>query len=177
MILKSRKPGLSTVCIAYCGYVLRFRDRNARVHLFSRTERSALDLFAAVKFGLDSLPKWMQLPKERETLKQLEYVAGADDRRELVSYPTSDATTVAPPGSPTTGLSGFLKSGEGLSSTGTSGRSSSAIDLPAISRSSWRHRFAGGGHVRGRRRRGWFRFGRRSPGNLRGPLSRGLCGR
>jgi len=76
MILKSRKPGLSTVCIAYCGYVLRFRDRNARVHLFSRTERSALDLFAAVKFGLDSLPKWMQLPKERETLKQLEYVAG-----------------------------------------------------------------------------------------------------
>ena len=94
MILKSRKLGLSTVCIAYCGYVLRFRDRNARVHLFSRTERSALDLFAAVKFGLDSLPKWMQLPKERETLKQLEYVAGADDRRELVSYPTSDATAV-----------------------------------------------------------------------------------
>jgi hypothetical protein len=94
MILKSRKLGLSTVCIAYCGFALRFRGRNERVHLFSRTERSALDLFAAVKFGLDNLPRWMQLPTERVTLKLLTYDAGADDRRELVSYPTSDATAV-----------------------------------------------------------------------------------
>jgi hypothetical protein len=94
MILKARKLGLSTVCIAYCGFVLRFRDRNARVHLFSRTERSALDLFAAVKFGLDNLPAHLRLPKVRETLKQLDLEAGLDDRRELVSYPTSDATAV-----------------------------------------------------------------------------------
>jgi hypothetical protein len=94
MILKARKLGLSTVAIAYCGYALRFRDRNARVHLFSRTEKAALDLLAAVKFGLDNLPRWMQLPKERETMKTLTYDAGVDDRRELVSYPTSDATAV-----------------------------------------------------------------------------------
>jgi hypothetical protein len=34
--LKARKLGQSTIASAYCGYVLRFRDQNARVHLFSR---------------------------------------------------------------------------------------------------------------------------------------------
>jgi len=94
MILKARKLGLSTVCIAYCGYALRFRDRNSRVHLFSRTERSALDLFAAVKFGLDNLPPHLRLPEERVTMKQLALDAGQDDRRELVAWPTSDAVAV-----------------------------------------------------------------------------------
>ncbi len=94
MILKARKLGLSTVCIAYCGYALRFRDRNSRVHLFSRTERSALDLFAAVKFGLDNLPPHLRLPEERVTMKQLALDAGHDDRRELVAWPTSDAVAV-----------------------------------------------------------------------------------
>jgi hypothetical protein len=94
MILKARKLGLSTVCIAYAGYCLRFRDRNARVHLFSRAEKAALELFAAVRFGLDNLPTWMRLPKERETLKEMTYNAGPDDERVLVAYPTGDAVAV-----------------------------------------------------------------------------------
>jgi hypothetical protein len=94
MILKARKLGLSTVCIAYAGFCLRFRDRNARIHLFSRAEKAALELFAAVKFGLDNLPTWMRLPKERETLKEMTYNAGPDDERVLVAYPTGDAVAV-----------------------------------------------------------------------------------
>jgi len=67
--LKARKLGQSTIASAYCGYVLRFRDRNARVHLFSRAERAALELLAAVRFGLEGLPAHLQLPAARTTMR------------------------------------------------------------------------------------------------------------
>ena len=51
--LKARKLGQSTIACAYDAFVLRFRYQNARVHLFSRGERAALELLTAVKFGLD----------------------------------------------------------------------------------------------------------------------------
>jgi Terminase RNaseH-like domain len=92
--LKARKLGQSTIATAYAGYVARFRDPNARVHLYSRSERAALELLAAVRFGLDNLPSWLQLPTKRATLKSIEYDAGPTDRRLVVAYPTTDAVAV-----------------------------------------------------------------------------------
>jgi hypothetical protein len=92
--LKARKLGQSTIACAYDAFVLRFRDQNARVHLFSRGERAALELLTAVRFGLDQLPSWMRLPAVRTTMREVEYDAGRNDRRLVVCYPTTDAVAV-----------------------------------------------------------------------------------
>ena len=84
--------------MAYAAFCARVRDEQARVHLFSRAERAALDLLAAVKFGIDGLPGWLQLPmppeKRTQTQKMLTYDAGAGDTRLVVAYPTGDAVAV-----------------------------------------------------------------------------------
>lgn len=92
--LKARKLGLTTICVAYCGWACRFRDANARVHIFSRRTEAAAEALAAVVFGLNRLPDWMRLPSSKDN--QLEYVmeAGPDDRRMLHAYPTSEETAV-----------------------------------------------------------------------------------
>jgi hypothetical protein len=92
--LKARKLGQSTIACAYDGFVMRFRDENARVHLFSRREKAALELLQAVKFGLQRLPSWLQLPTARVTAHQLELDAGPHDRRIAVTYPTTEDTAV-----------------------------------------------------------------------------------
>jgi hypothetical protein len=96
--LKARKLGLSTIAMAYAGFAARVRDEQARVHLFSRAERAALDLLAAVRFGLDNIPAWLQLPlpkdKRLQTLKNLSFDAGGGDLRSVVTYPTGDAVAV-----------------------------------------------------------------------------------
>jgi hypothetical protein len=92
--LKARKLGQSTIACAYDGFVLRFRDENARVHLFSRREKAALELLEAVKFGLGRLPAWLRLPVARTTARQFELDAGPHDRRLAVSYPTTEDTAV-----------------------------------------------------------------------------------
>jgi hypothetical protein len=92
--LKARKLGQSTIACAYDAYVLRFRDENARVHLFSRREKAALELLEAVKFGLQRLPSWLQLPSARATAHALELDAGPRDRRIAVCYPTTADTAV-----------------------------------------------------------------------------------
>ena len=92
--LKARKLGHSTIACAYDAFVLRFRDQNARVHLFSRGERAALELLTAVRFGLDRLPSWLRLPAVRTTMREVEYDAGRNDRRLVVCYPTTDAVAV-----------------------------------------------------------------------------------
>jgi hypothetical protein len=96
--LKATKLGLSTIAMAYAAFCARVRDGHARVHLFSRAERAALDLLAAVRFGLDGLPAWLQLPmppeKRTQTQKMLTYDAGGGETRLVVAYPTSDAVAV-----------------------------------------------------------------------------------
>ncbi len=91
--LKARKLGQSTIACAYDAYVLRFRDPNARVHLFSRRERAALELLTALKFGLERLPSWLRLPA-RTTAREIELDAGPHDRRIALCYPTTDDTAV-----------------------------------------------------------------------------------
>lgn len=92
--LKARKLGFTTLEVAYDAYVLRFRDRNARVHLFSRRTDAAVELLDAVKYGLKRLPSWMQLPIVRDTQLEFALQAEPDDRRLAKSYPTSKETAV-----------------------------------------------------------------------------------
>lgn len=92
--LKARKLGATTIEIAYDAWVARFRDTNARVHLFSRREDAAKELLAAVKKGLKSMPPWMQLPYMSSPSLELQMYAGEEDTRIVKSYPTSEETAV-----------------------------------------------------------------------------------
>lgn len=92
--LKARKLGFSTLEIAYDAWVARFRDTNARVHLFSRRDDAAQELLGAIKFGLARLPDYMQLPIAKTTTHELELTAGPDDRRLVKAYPADEDTAV-----------------------------------------------------------------------------------
>jgi len=91
---KARKLGETTIACAYDAWVLRFRDQNARVHLFSRREDAARELLQAVKYGLERLPSWLQLPVSRSTAELYELRAGPDDRRVAKAYPADKETAV-----------------------------------------------------------------------------------
>jgi len=89
--LKAGKLGFTELECAYDGWVARFRQLNARVHLFSRDARAAQDLLNYVRFGLTHLPEWMQLPLMSDepggdTITSLKLFAGPDDIRTIVSY-------------------------------------------------------------------------------------------
>jgi hypothetical protein len=92
--LKARKLGETTIACAYDAWVLRFRDTNARVHLFSRREDAARELLVAVKEGLEQLPAWLQLPVTRSTADVYELRVGPDDRRLAKAYPADNETAV-----------------------------------------------------------------------------------
>lgn len=93
--LKARKLGATTLEIAYDGWVVRFRDANARVHLFSRRDEAAKELLENVKYGLERLPPWMQLPyAKKPTQTEIRFRAERDDQRVLKSYPTGKETAV-----------------------------------------------------------------------------------
>lgn len=92
--LKARKLGISTLEIAFDAWCARFRDTNARVHLFSRRDESAMELLAAVKYGLDRLPEWMRLPYGDVNDHELELQAAPDDTRLVKAYPASPNTAV-----------------------------------------------------------------------------------
>lgn len=92
--LKARKLGLSTLEIAYDAWCARFRDTNARVHLYSRRDDAAMELLDGVKFGLERLPEWMRLPLVDINDHELTLYAGPDDRRLVKAYPASPNTAV-----------------------------------------------------------------------------------
>jgi hypothetical protein len=92
--LKARKLGETTIACAYDAWVMRFRDCNARVHLFSRRDDAAQELLATVRDGLERLPEWLQLPVTRSTTHQYVLRAGPDDRRLAKAYPADNETAV-----------------------------------------------------------------------------------
>jgi hypothetical protein len=92
--LKARKLGETTIACAYDAWVMRARDTNARVHLFSRRDDAAQELLAAVRFGLERLPAWLQLPVTRKTTHEYQLDAGPDDRRLAKAYPADRETAV-----------------------------------------------------------------------------------
>jgi hypothetical protein len=96
--LKAGKLGFTELECAYDYWVLRFRQPNARVHLFSMGLKSAQDLRGYVRFGHDHLPDWMRLPLSEEagadTTTTLSLDAGPDDQRKLVCYPSSQNVSI-----------------------------------------------------------------------------------
>lgn len=107
--LKARKLGFTTLEVAYDGWVVRFRDRNARVHLFSRRQDAAQELLGAVYFGLKRLPSYMTLPVVTKTKSEIKFDAGAyppngdvnapfaewlPDERMVKAYPADEETAV-----------------------------------------------------------------------------------
>jgi hypothetical protein len=92
--LKARKLGETTIGCAFDGWVVRFRDPLARVHLFSRRDDAAQELLSAVKYGLKRLPPWMQLPIVKDTTHEFILEAGPDDRRMAKAYPADKETAV-----------------------------------------------------------------------------------
>jgi hypothetical protein len=96
--LKAGKLGFTELECAFDYWVLRFRQANARVHLFSMGLKSAQDLRGYVRFGHDHLPPWMQLPMAddpgADTTTTLTLDAGPDDKRKLVCYPSSQNVSI-----------------------------------------------------------------------------------
>lgn len=92
--LKARKLGETTIETAFDGWVARFRDSNARVHLFSRRDDAATEILTEVKYGLSHLPEWMQLPVTINNSHEYELLAADDDRRLIKAYPADEDTAV-----------------------------------------------------------------------------------
>jgi hypothetical protein len=92
--LKARKLGETTIACAYDAWVMRSRDTNARVHLFSRRDDAAQDLLNIVRDGLEHLPTWLQLPVVRSTTHEYVIRGGIDDRRLAKAYPADTETAV-----------------------------------------------------------------------------------
>jgi len=98
-MLKAGKLGFTELECAFDGWVARFRQANARVHLFSMNDKAAMALLEKVRFGLDRLPEFMRLPIQTgapggDTASQIRYVAGTDDIRTIVSYPAVKSVAI-----------------------------------------------------------------------------------
>ena len=89
--LKARQLGESTIECAFDGWRLRFGGPNSRVHISSRTDVEAAGLLADVIYGLDRLPEWLRLPKEKDTTSEVVFTASPDgeDSRTIHAYPAS----------------------------------------------------------------------------------------
>lgn len=95
MALKARQLGYTTIECAYDAWAARFRDgaTNTRVHLFSKKDDDAIGLLTRIKFGLDRLPDYMQLPMPAslvQTAHEIHLYAGKDDVRTIKAHATGE---------------------------------------------------------------------------------------
>jgi hypothetical protein len=91
-MLKARQLGETTVAIAYDAWVARFRDTNARVHVFSSGDDAAKEVLENIKFGLEHLPPTMRLPMY-DTARSIRLDLGAGGRAFIRSYPSTRAAS------------------------------------------------------------------------------------
>lgn len=99
-LLKAGKLGFTELECAFDGWVLRFRQPNARVHVFSLDGYEAVLLAKIVRFGMDHLPDWLRLPVASDiaggdTEKQVRWIAGRDDYRTLRAYASTKSASIA----------------------------------------------------------------------------------
>jgi hypothetical protein len=93
--LKARQLGETTIECAYDGWVARWRDENARVHVFSKRDEEAQELLERIKYGYEQLPEWMKLPVTKNTTHEFRIDATSldtdesvhKDRRLVKAYP------------------------------------------------------------------------------------------
>jgi hypothetical protein len=91
-MLKARQLGETTIAIAYDGWVARFRDPNARVHVFSTGDDAAKEVLDAILFGLERLPPSMRLPLH-STTRSIRLDCGGGERAFIRSYPSTRAAS------------------------------------------------------------------------------------
>ncbi len=97
--LKAGKLGFTELECAFDGWVARFRQPNARIHLFSKDDDASKLLLEYVRFGLTHLPEWMQLPVMEgvaggNNTRSLKLYASPDDERVIVSFPASPNVSI-----------------------------------------------------------------------------------
>jgi hypothetical protein len=90
--LKARQLGVTSVGVAFDAWVARFRDPNARVHVFSSGDDAAKEVLSQVAFGLEHLPASMQLPTT-STAHAIRLDTGAGSRAFIRSYPSTRAAS------------------------------------------------------------------------------------
>lgn len=96
MLIKAGKLGATQLETAYDGWVARFAQPNARVHLFSRDQKASRELLRYVRFGLLHLPSWFGIKVPRasagsasEQSMMFRCNDDPDDVRTIVSYPAT----------------------------------------------------------------------------------------
>jgi hypothetical protein len=90
--LKGRQIGATSLGIAYDAWVARFRNAQARVHVFSSGDDAAKEVLEQVAFGLAALPPSMQLPTS-STAHAIRLDTGAGTRAFVRSYPSTRAAS------------------------------------------------------------------------------------
>lgn len=99
--LKAGKLGFTELECAFDAWVLRFRQSNARVHIFSKENEAAKELLDRVKFGYERLPAWMRWPILKgdpggDTTRsfKIRNPEAWDDVRTVVAYPTGRTVAI-----------------------------------------------------------------------------------
>lgn len=90
--LKGRQLGLTEVAVAHDAWVARFRDPNARVHVFSSGDDAAKEVLDRILFGLERLPPALRLPLHATT-RSIRLDTGAGGRALIRSYPSTRAAS------------------------------------------------------------------------------------
>lgn len=101
-LLKAGKLGFTELECAFDGWVLRFRQQNARVHLFSLDGPASKSLLKIVKDGMRRLPPYMRLRQKvgeagGDTTTSAAYYGpggGDDDERTIKSYPATTSAAI-----------------------------------------------------------------------------------
>lgn len=97
--LKAGKLGLTELECAFDGWQA-WRHKNARVHIFSKNWKDAIDNLSYVRFGLTHLPAWMGVSLLEgeaggDTVGSLKFRMGEDDERTIVSYAAGKHSSVS----------------------------------------------------------------------------------
>ncbi|MCC7104150.1 MAG: hypothetical protein IT307_03330, partial [Chloroflexi bacterium] len=94
--LKAGKLGFTELECAFDAWVALFRQRNARVHIFSRDANAARELLGYVRFGIRHLPGWLRprFAAEGNTQTTIRLAMGLDDVRSIVSYASGPTVSI-----------------------------------------------------------------------------------
>jgi phage FluMu gp28-like protein len=87
IVNKSRQLGLSTLSAAYAAWLLIFH-KNKEIIIMATKLKVAMNFIRKVKFCVQSLPKWLVLPKIAEDNKQ-SLVFGAPSNSRIEAIPTA----------------------------------------------------------------------------------------
>jgi len=99
LALKAGKLGFTELECAYDAWAALFGPPNARVHVFSKDEKAAVDLIARIRDGIRRLPRWMRRApagdhNDGTSRTTIRLRVGRDDVRTIVAYPASTTAAI-----------------------------------------------------------------------------------